>query len=154
MDVQTSIILKIICWFGMSDLIYTNTHLTQADVRDYGGSAVSKKKEGNSERVQLKSGQKSLGFSSNGGLVSDGQRGPALSWAAAKPDKQVHHSAARLSLPPRSHAARQQTVCLPTGKLITSSLHCCSHRIRTPMCLQQGGEGRAPHRAQLTLQDP
>lgn len=38
------------------------------------------------------------GASSKSGPVSSGQKRSALCWAAAKPDKQAHHSAARLVL--------------------------------------------------------
>lgn len=72
-------------------------------------------------RVGLKSGQRAWDVSSKSGLVSSAQKRPALCWAAAKPDKQAHHSAARLSLLPLPHAARQQTVCRPTRTLITFS---------------------------------
>lgn len=57
-------------------------------------------------------------FPVKSGLVSNGQKRPAPSWARAKPEKQAHHSAARLSsLPhPHPHAARQQTGCPSTNK--------------------------------------
>ena len=98
----------------------TNLESVQCTVRGCGWIGQQRKMCG---RVGLKSGQRAWDVSSKSGLVSSAQKRPALCWAAAKPDKQAHHSAARLSLLPLPHAARQQTVCRPTRTLITFSPH-------------------------------
>lgn len=91
-------------------------------------------------------------ISSNSSLVNHRQKRAALSWAAAKPEKQAHHSTAQLSLLPHPHAVGQQTDRLPTNKKI--------YRLFSPppfppeIFAIEESRNKIPTQGTVTLQNP